>query len=316
MSWRDLLAPAEVAVAPWWGGRDLQIGSRALRIAGDLPPEPGWHGFSVEGGRRSVWIGPAAAPDDWPGARKLVRGWLIGDRLVPEEAPFVPDAARVPDVARPVGLVEPGLARFDRVAAAAWDDGRYVFAGVEFPLGPEDDVARAYEDERPDVAAIPGVPPALDLAFRWATWRRVDAARRRAEAEAEARRLAEEAARQAREAERVAKVQALIGDAARRRDIAREDFEAAARAALQLSGARLLDWRPGHGDEAVVTWRLGPQRLQCVVHRHTLRVIDAGICLVDHHTGERGDTSFTLESLPGVVAQAEREGNLVVFRHA
>jgi hypothetical protein len=35
---------------------------------------------------------------------------------------------------------------------------------------------------------------------------------------------------------------------------------------------------------------------------------------VDHRTGEKGDTKFTLESLPGVVREAEREGVLVVFR--
>jgi hypothetical protein len=43
--------------------------------------------------------------------------------------------------------------------------------------------------------------------------------------------------------------------------------------------------------------------------------VDSGICLVDHGTGERGDTRFTLESLPGVVGEAMDLGRLVVFRH-
>ena len=46
-----------------------------------------------------------------------------------------------------------------------------------------------------------------------------------------------------------------------------------------------------------------------------LRIIDAGICLIDHDTNEKGDTFFTLESLPAVVQQAQRERRLVIFRH-
>jgi hypothetical protein len=53
-----------------------------------------------------------------------------------------------------------------------------------------------------------------------------------------------------------------------------------------------------------------------VVHTETLRIIDSGICLIDHATDERGDTYFTLESLPAVIAQAIREGHLVIFRRA
>ena len=46
-----------------------------------------------------------------------------------------------------------------------------------------------------------------------------------------------------------------------------------------------------------------------------MRIIDSGICLQDHNTGEKGDTYFTLESLPAVIRQADREGKLVVYRH-
>ena len=53
-----------------------------------------------------------------------------------------------------------------------------------------------------------------------------------------------------------------------------------------------------------------------MAQRDTLRIVDAGICLEDHATGEKGDTYFTLESPPGVVRQAIREGQLVVWRHA
>ena len=66
----------------------------------------------------------------------------------------------------------------------------------------------------------------------------------------------------------------------------------------------------------VVQYRFRQQRLECVVERHTLRVVDAGVCLEDHDTGEKGDRELTLESLPPVVGQAIDEGRLVVWRHA
>jgi hypothetical protein len=47
-----------------------------------------------------------------------------------------------------------------------------------------------------------------------------------------------------------------------------------------------------------------------------LRIVDSGICLIDHDTGERGDTLFTLESLPAVIKEAIDDGKLVIFRHA
>ena len=59
---------------------------------------------------------------------------------------------------------------------------------------------------------------------------------------------------------------------------------------------------------------LDGRRFECTCDARTLRIVDAGICLVDHRSGQKGDQYFTLESLPGVIQQAEREGKLVVFR--
>ena len=36
----------------------------------------------------------------------------------------------------------------------------------------------------------------------------------------------------------------------------------------------------------------------------TLRVVDAGICLVDHGDGHRGDDDLTLDSLPAAIREA------------
>jgi hypothetical protein len=65
----------------------------------------------------------------------------------------------------------------------------------------------------------------------------------------------------------------------------------------------------------VVQFRFQGQAFECVVEADTLRIVDSGICLVDHGTGERGDNYFTLESLPAVIEQANREQRLVIFRH-
>ena len=93
------------------------------------------------------------------------------------------------------------------------------------------------------------------------------------------------------------------------------DFEAAASAALRVSGATLLDVQPNfQPDEMIVRFRFRSRRFECVVHKMTLQVVDAGICLTDSFTGERGDSYFTLESLPAVIKQAMDEGALVVFR--
>ena len=66
---------------------------------------------------------------------------------------------------------------------------------------------------------------------------------------------------------------------------------------------------------------MNARRFECTCDERTLQIIDAGICLTAHYDdpdfeeGTRGDTFFTLESLPAVIRQAEREHRLVVLRH-
>jgi hypothetical protein len=180
------------------------------------------------------------------------------------------------------------------------------------PLGPEEQVLEAFLDKRPSVDDVKGVPPALDAAFRMETWQRLEVERRRAELE---RRRREEEERRLAEQRRQELLERL-GDGVVRRRMARHDFEAAARAALAVGGAEYLDHRRSvRPDEMVVRFRLDHARFECTCEETTLRIIDAGICLVDSATDERGDTYFTLESLPGVIQQAIREGKLHVFRH-
>jgi hypothetical protein len=107
-----------------------------------------------------------------------------------------------------------------------------------------------------------------------------------------------------------------MGTGLGRRTLAAHDFETAARAALGVGGAVFLDARQGRvPNEMVVQYRINNQRLECVCDKNTLQITDAGICLEDHYTGEKGDTYFSLESLPAVVNEAIRRDKLVVWRH-
>ena len=305
MGWRDLLqADDERIVAPWVGGRFLQTFERTWRITGRLPAEMGWHQFKVQA-RKVQWAAQAEAPTD--ALRDKQRGYLVGDRFVPEGAARVKtDIASLIQDYEQVFLIEPGLDRFVRVTAGRFfEDGPLIYEGQEFPLGPEMDVLQSFLNQAPNLDGVQGVVPALDAAFRVESWRR-----------AEAERIRREEEERRRQEERRRKLQEAYGDGALRREVAKEDFGEAARAALGVGGATYLDHRQGYRrNEMVVRFRVDHRQYECTCHPQTLRIIDSGICLTDHDTGEKGDTRFTLESLPGVIRQATGRNRLVVFRH-
>ncbi len=310
VGWRDLLAKDDETVAlPWLGGGGIRSADRQWSIEGRVPREHGWYLFKVDGRRVRVNEPTEPRPEI---LHDLTRGYLVGDRVVPDGSRCDPDPQQIVSFSEKVHLLEPGLDRFARVTAGrVFKEGPLVYHGPEMPLGPEDDVLQAFLDQKPSVTAVKGVSPALDAAFRMETWQRAEAEKRRLELE---RLRREEEERRAREERRQQLVQQL-GDAKGRRELARIDFAEAARAALVVGGAEYLDGKKGtRKGEWVVKYRLAGQRFECVCDEN-LRIVDAGICLVDHDTGEKGDTFFTLESLPAVVIQAQRERRLVIFRH-
>lgn len=312
MVWNQLLSLEQVVSLPWTGGRVLHGIDRSWKIAGDLPPEHGWHQFSVSGSRRASWLG-AGEPEAALGQRgKIVTGYLVEDRLIPDGVVVKEEVHEVFAQGRPAWLVEPGLDRFARAAAVRHRDGKLIYLQQEFPLGPEGDVLEAFQDRRDSIDDIAGVTPALHLAFLWHTWRRrlTEAERRRLE------RLAQLEERRREQEARLLRFHDQAWNRAVKRGQAVIDFETAARDALSVSGAELLDERPARRrDERIVQFRFRNRRFECVVHAPTLRIVDAGICLEDHVTGERGDNRFTLESLPAVLEEAIRTNRLVVFRH-
>jgi hypothetical protein len=320
MSWKDLLqSEPETLVVPWTGGRDFQLPGCRYRISGKLPDEHGWHTFQVAPrrttkGREVSWLSPSEPRTE--GLLGAVRGYLVGDRLVPDNAQASNcQISRFPRV----HLVEEGLDRFARIRAGRIDDeAPLVYAGIEFPAGPETEVQDAYLEGK-SVDGIQGLSPALHLAFKLEVWRRDEAEKQRLEA---ARKRQEEEERRAREEQRRQIVERL-GDAAGRRAMAQVDFGEAAKAALAVGGATYLDHRKAvRAHEMVVKFRHLNRRFECTCDDRTLRIIDAGICLTAHDDddddfegGTKGDSFFTLESLPSVIAQADRERKLVVFRH-
>jgi hypothetical protein len=312
MGWKDLLQENEDRnlVYPWVGGRSIRTQSRQWKLEGALPDEHGWYNFDVR--VRTATALDEAMPD-YDSLTDHVTGYLVGNRIVADDIAYAP---KIDDLITGFGqvyLIDPGIDKFARIKAGRpCENGPLIFEGEEFPLGPEDDVLNAFLDEKPSIGDIPGVTPALEAAFRFE--RHVRAELERIRREEEERRRLEEQRRQVRE---------RLGDGSLRRNLAQHDFAEAARAALAVGGATFLDHRRGHGNrEMIVRYRLNNMRLECTCDERTLRIIDSGICLQQESSdnnferGFRGDTLFTLESLPGVILQADAENKLVIYRHA
>ena len=311
MGWRDLLSVAKEVTLPWLGGREVYDRSRLWTIKGKLPPEYGWYKFRVSGGRHAELIGGGDPDYSYEEKRKTQKGYLIGDRFVPDDARVDPDPSKLILQTEPVYLVEFGLERFSRALVALSEDKKLVFIRQEFPEGPEMEVTTAYQDRKDSVGNISGVTPALDLAFRFLSRERVQAEIR----EVERLKRLEEEARQREKEEKLAEARKSMGSAIGRRELAKLDFNAAAKAALAVSNAVFLDAVPSRRrNEMVVTYRYRNRRLECVVDKATLQIVDAGICLSDHN-GVTGDTWLSLEALPGVLQEALDTNQLVVLRH-
>jgi hypothetical protein len=334
MSWQAFLQPeeGELRVLPWVEGSEVCDHERWWAIDGRRPREVGWYQFRVNGRRVKLASKEPVEPDQdllEKGAQTL--GYLIGDWLIPEGSltdifgeKGELDLLKVTTQAIQVFCVEGGLERLAKVRVSKMLNGSAIYFRQEWPGDPEERAIQAYQDRKDSLAEVPGVTPPLNVAFRWLTenrrrqeaheaqleeLRRQEEERLRREAEAEAARLQKEA-----EVDRVVREMIAIGN--QRRALIARDFTAAARAALAISGAELLDARPSaRKGEMVVQYRYKTRRLECVCERDTLRIVDAGVCL-DDHRGTKGDTFFTLESLPPVIQDAMNQHKLVVWRHA
>jgi hypothetical protein len=308
MNWRALLETKTQVTYPWTGGRHLHLGARVVTVHGRPPREPGWYIFEV--GTTAQLIGPSETDGD--SLRDVVRGYLVGDHLMSrqlegrgfcvrcqlfERSPCRRCGTRAVAMER-IHLAEP-LPLFTLVSAGRTSEaGPLIYRQIEFSSGVEDEVRDAF-DRGTGIENIKGVPYDLRAAY---------------ELQVQERQRIEEVRRHA-------EILRVVGTAEGRRALADTDYETAAKEALRVSGAVLLSVRPSPKQgEHFVRFRFLDQNFEAVADDQ-LRIVDAGICLTAHdydqwEDGTRGDTWFTLESLPDVIREARDLGVLVVMRHA
>ena len=300
----------------YFGGTRVRTRDRELRTEAG---EPGWLVFEIEG-RTAKRVGPADPATD--GLPKL-RGVLVGALF------FCGTAERV----RLMPSDEPPM--FASATCYRWHDGTVVFGELDFE-GEVEEAARTALAERRGIAWVKGASSQLRAAFGWAVASRVarekkiplsvreawprlgeiadegdDAAGSLLEHLEEMRHgprvvVAGEAIRLRRVIERAteARGEATLANAAER-----------AETALGAAGARVLAIRRLDGGRHLeVRFEFGGETFVALADALTLNVIDAGICLVDHGDGHRGDEDLTLDSLPSAIREAIDLGVLVITR--
>jgi len=323
MDYRRFLGKKETRVLPFFGGRRLDAPDRRLRVA-EPPERPGFYAFEIEG-RNARALGPAEPElGDLPKVRgHLQSATLFVTGAPPAEPYFLPDGEPEP--------LAPCVAR-------RWATGELLFDSFDFD-GDAEIAARLALDERRGLANEKGTSASLRAAFAWAVTERV--ARRLTipcsaieawrslgaiadEGEPAAERFLLELAERRRDGRIFLRGDggARVLDVARIVDGARERADAAtlespherAEAALEAAGARFLGARATDVGWLEVRFQYAQHRFVTLADPRTLRVIDAGICLVDHHDGHRGDEELTLESLPSAIREAIDLGALVITR--
>jgi len=267
-----LQKPGELLKLPYFGGKSVCDDKLTYRLRETL--QPGWYQFRKSG--RYLMVDGPTEPELETWKLQRVLGYVMNGRIIGNDFQ-----------ARLFGLpADVDLPKFALVSARKWFDGHLLFAGQEFETDVETKVRDAFEEER-SIDDIKGATPALAHAFL------LESTQRALAREAE-RRAREEADRQKRVAE-LARWQ--------------ETLEGRISLALSHTGAELVNWRRNGQRQAVVQYRLGGRRFECVIDTESLQIVDAGICL------SGADEELNLSSLPSAVREAVESGQLHVFRH-
>lgn len=322
VDYRKFLAKTEELVLPYLGGTSIESKDRRFRLA-VRPPRPGWYRCTIVG--RGATAGEPAEPaiESLPKLRgHLHRGWFFAAGAPPEELLLLPE-----DEAQP----------FQSVVARRWHGGEALFDAVDFDGDAEEAVRRAVDDGT-SLHDVKGVTPSLRTAYAWEIVRRIAQTEEAKEhiGPIEVARFAldvaeggEPAARRALDeilhARRGGRIAIAAGGrvyvrevvaAARRahKEATWENLEERAEDALHSAGARLLGIRR-MPNQVEVRFRFHGDTFVCMADPFTLRILDAGVCLVDHATNERGDEELTLDSLPSVLREAIELDVLVHTRH-
>lgn len=261
----------EIVRLPYFAGNTVCDDSRTYRLR-VAPTAPGWYAFTKAG--RYLEVREPIEPECKAWSLKSYHGYRAQNQLVTNDHQN-----------RLFGAGN-AIRRFTPISASAWFDGHLWFTGEEFESEIEMSVRNAFEDEQ-SISEIKGVTPALAQVFLL---------------ESAQRQLAREAILRATEnAER----------AERERQLAKWQLTIDGRiaGALAHSGAMLVDWRDQGSNQAVVRYKLGARKFECVIDKSSLQIIDSGICL------DGADQELNLSSLPSAVQEAIETGQLHVYRH-
>ena len=267
-----LQKPDEVLRLPYFGGKSVCDDKLAYRLRETLAP--GWYQFRKSGRCLDVDLPIEPELDKWKLPR--VFGYVMNGRLLGNDLQ-----------ARLFGLpTDMDLPKFTPVTARRWFDGHLLYEGQEFETEVETKVRDSFEEER-GLDGIKGVTPALAHTFVLESTQRALAreAERRAREEVERQKQAAELARW------------------------QETLEGRISLALSHTGAELVNWRRNGQRQAVVRYRLGGRRFECIINTESLQILDAGICL------DGADEDLNLSSLPSAVREAIESGQLHVFRN-
>jgi hypothetical protein len=266
-----LQMPDETLRLPCFGGKSVCDDKLTYRLRETL--QPGWYQFMKSG--RYLTVDARIEPELEKWKLRRVTGYVMNVRIIGNDFQ-----------SRLFGLpAEVDLPKFTPVSARRWFDDHILYEGQEFETEVETKVRDAFEEER-GIEDIKGVTPALAHTFLFESTQRA---------------LAREAERRAREEVERQKQTA---------ELARwqETLEGRISLALSHTGAELVNWRRNGQRQAVVRYRLGGRRFECVIDTESLQIIDAGICL------SGADEELNLSSLPSAVREAVESGQLHVFR--
>jgi hypothetical protein len=267
-----LQKPDEMLRLPCFGGKSVCDDKLTYRLRETV--QPGWYQFRKSG--RYLDVDAAIEPelDKWRLPR--MTGYVMNGRIIGNDFQ-----------GRLFGLpTDSDFSKFTPVSTRKWFDGNLLFEGQEFETEAETRVRDAFEEER-GIEDIKGVTPALAHSFLLESTQRA---------------LAREAERRAREEVERQKQAAQLAHW-------QETLEGRISLALSHTGAELVNWRRNGQRQAVVRYRLGGRRFECVIDTESLQILDAGICL------DGADEELNLSSLPSAVREAVQSGRLHVFRN-
>ncbi len=283
------------------------------------PGEPGWFTFEIEG-RNAKRVGPADPALE--GLPKL-RGVLVGDLLfcgTPERVMLMP-------------ADEPAM--FASCTCHKWHDGTIVFGELDFEGEVEEATRTAFAEHR-TIEWVKGASSQLRAAFGWAmvvrasreknipcsvreAWPRLGEIADEGDAAAFALLEHLEEMRHGPRivvaGERIRLRRVIERGAAAHGEATVANGPERAEAALHAAGAHVHSIRRLDGGRHLeVRFFFYGEHFIAMAEALTLNVIDAGICLVDHGDGHRGDEDLTLDSLPSAIREAIDLGVLVITR--